>query len=136
MAEMQSNKPKLPSNKSFGITFAVVFALIGIFPVAISGAPIIWALGVSVVFALVTLAWPSALSVPNRIWFEFGKLLHMIVSPVVMGGMFFVVIVPIGVFMRAFGKDFLSLKKDSKSTSYWIDRKPPGPDAGSFKNQF
>jgi hypothetical protein len=76
------------------------------------------------------------LSPLNRLWLRFGLLLHKIVSPLVLGIMFFLVITPIGLLMRAVGKDLLRLKFDKRSSSYWIERLPPGPPPESLKDQF
>jgi hypothetical protein len=72
----------------------------------------------------------------NRLWLKFGLLLHKVVSPIVLGVMFFLVITPIGLTMRAFGKNPLRLKLDKQSGSYWIERVPPGPAPESLKDQF
>ena len=53
-----------------------------------------------------------------------------------LGLLFFVTIMPIGLVMRATGKDFLRLKRDPAAKTYWIDRTPPGPPPQSMKNQF
>lgn len=124
------------SNRSFGIVFAVVFALIGLLPLAFGGRVRLWSLGIGGVFLMMALAAPSLLAPLNRGWLRFGLLLHRIVSPLVLGIMFFLVITPIGLLMRALGKDLLRLKFEKGSTSYWIDRVPPGPPPESVKDQF
>ena len=63
-------------------------------------------------------------------------LLHRFVSPLALGVLFFAVVTPIGLAMRLMGKDFLHLRRKRNTTSYWIDRVPPGPAADSLKNQF
>jgi hypothetical protein len=72
----------------------------------------------------------------NRLWLKFGLLLYKVMNPLVLGLLFFVTITPIGLVMRAFGKDFLRMKMDRSAKSYWIDRAPPGPPPQSMKNQF
>jgi hypothetical protein len=91
---------------------------------------------VAAVFLAAALVFPSALGPLNRLWLKFGLLLHKIVSPVVLGIMFFLVITPIGLFLRARGKDPLRLKPNRQSKSYWIERVPPGPAPESIKDQF
>jgi len=71
----------------------------------------------------------------NRIWYEFGMLLGKVVSPIVLGMIFFLLITPISVMTRMCGRDELKIKKKSLQ-SYWVDRLPPGPLPESFKNQF
>jgi len=95
-----------------------------------------WSLIVSALVALVTVAAPSLLTVPNRLWLRFGLLLHRIVSPVVLGIMFYLVVMPMGLLMRALGKDFLRLRRNDSAESYWIKRDPPGPEPASMSNQF
>jgi len=79
---------------------------------------------------------PHSLKPLNRLWLWFGLALHRIVSPVVLAALFFVVITPVGVVARLAGKDFLRLSFDRGATSYWIDRRPPGPRPSSMRNQF
>jgi len=124
------------SDRSFGIVFAVVFALIGLLPLVSGGAVRMWSLAVGAAFLLVALAFPAILAPLNRLWLRFGLLLHKIVSPLVLGIMFFLVITPMGVLMRAFGKDLLRLKLDRQLASYWIERTPPGPLPESLRDQF
>ncbi len=124
------------SDRSFGIVFAIVFAVIGLLPFAFGGGVRLWALLIGGAFLLVALALPSILAPLNRLWLRFGLLLHRIVSPIVLGIMFFVVITPMGLLMRALGKDLLRLKFDERSSSYWIARVPPGPPPESLRDQF
>ncbi len=79
---------------------------------------------------------PSLLAPLNRVWTKFGLLLHKVVSPIVLGVMFYLVITPTGLLMRLFGKDPLRLKFDGTAKSYWIPREPPGPKPDSIKDQF
>ena len=127
---------RVGSNKSFGITFAVVFALIGLFPLLHGGNIRFWALGCSAVFACLALVWPAVLAPLNRIWFRFGMLLHKIVNPVILGLMFFIIITPLAAVIRLFGGKLLSLGYDKSQSSYWNRRSPPGPEPESIRNQF
>jgi hypothetical protein len=124
------------SNRSFGIVFAVVFGVIGLLPFVFGGGLRLWALVVAAAFLALALAAPAVLAPLNRLWLRFGLLLHRIVNPIILGIMFFVVITPIGVLMRLFGKDPLRLKRDGAVRSYWIPREPPGPAPESLKDQF
>jgi hypothetical protein len=87
-------------------------------------------------FLLVAFVYPRILGPLNRLWLKFGLLLYKVMNPLVLGLLFFVTIMPIGLFMRAMGKDFLRLRRDPDAKSYWIDRTPPGPPPQSMKNQF
>ena len=127
---------KASSNRAFGWVFVAVFLIIALWPLVFGGTLRWWSLIVSALVALVTVAAPSLLTVPNRLWLRFGFLLHRIVSPVVLGIMFYLVVMPIGLLMRAFGKDFLRLRRNDSAESYWIKRDPPGPEPASMSNQF
>lgn len=124
------------SNRTLGVVFAVVFLIIGAFPIIFGNAPRWWSFVVAAAFALVALFVPASLGPLNRLWTRFGLLLHRIVSPVVLGIMFFLVVTPIGLLMRAFGKDPLRLRFEADARSYWIERTPPGPPPQSFTDQF
>jgi hypothetical protein len=87
-------------------------------------------------FLATALLVPASLRPLNWIWFKFGLLLHKIVSPVVMGLLFFVTVTPIALLLRAGRKDMLRLKRDAKCDSYWIVRQPPGPAPETMKDQF
>jgi hypothetical protein len=127
------------SDRSFGIVFAVVFAIIGLWPVLFGdtarGARG-WSLAIAAAFLVVALVRPGLLAPLNRLWTKFGLLLHRIVSPLVMGLLFFAVITPMAVAIRLTGKDLLQLKHDPEAESYWIPRVPPGPAPETIKNQY
>ena len=123
---------KISSNRSFGIVFFVVFLLIAIFPLASSGDIRIWSLIISSIFLILGLLKPNILTPLNRIWFKFGIFLGKIVSPLVMGMIFFFVVTPIGLIMRMLGKDLLNLKYNLNK-SYWIEKRGP---KSKMKNQF
>lgn len=124
------------SDRSFGLIFVVVFTMIELRSIISSSCVRWWSLAIALVFAGVALAGPSLLGPLNRLWTMFGLLLSRIVRPVVMGLLFFVVITPIALIMRATGKDQLHLEFDPKAKSYWIERSPPFPAPESIKNQF
>jgi len=123
---------KISSNRSFGIVFFVVFLLIAIFPLANSGDIRIWSLIISSIFLILGLLKSNILTPLNRIWFKFGIFLGKIVSPLVMGIIFFFVVTPIGLIMRILGKDLLNLKYNLNK-SYWIEKSGP---KSKMKNQF
>jgi len=124
------------SERGFGIVFAVVFLLLALFPLLGGGTPFYWAFGLAAAFLLLAFVWPRALAPLNLVWFKFGLLLHRIVSPVIMTLLYFVAVTPTGLVMRLFGKNLLRLRKPAKATSYWIERRPPGPEPASLRNQF
>jgi hypothetical protein len=95
-----------------------------------------WSLIAAGVFAGLALLIPAVLAPANRVWMKFGELLHHIVSPVALGVVFYVAVLPTGLILRLLGKDPLRLRFDPSATSYWIKRDPSGPAAESLNNQF
>ena len=118
---MQKKNIEIGSNKSFGIIFFFIFLLIGIFPLFDNRDIRIWSVILSVIFLILGLLNSPILSQLNRAWFKFGILLGNFVSPIVMGVVFFIVVTPTALIMRALGKNLLSLKKNNKKT-YWIEK--------------
>lgn len=82
------------------------------------------------------LVWPSGLAPLNKLWFKFGLLLHKVMTPLIMGIMFFGLITPIGLLMRLTGNDPMRLRDTPGTTSHWIDREPVADDGNQMKNQF
>ena len=123
---------KISSNRSFGIVFFVVFLLIALYPLTYGGEIRIWSLIISILFLILGLLNSKILAPLNKIWFKFGILLGKIVSPLIMGIIFFLVVTPIGFTMRLLGKDVLNLKYN-KNKSYWIEKNGP---KSKMKNQF
>lgn len=120
---MKKQDFKTSSDRSFGIVFTVVFAIIGLWPVIFSSGPARWwALAIAASFLFVALVKPCLLSGLNKAWLKFGMLLHTITSPIIMGVIFFLLFVPIGVVTRLFGVDFLKMKMDAKAKTYWVTR--------------
>jgi hypothetical protein len=128
--------PRSSSNRSFGLVFASVFLVVAVYPLLLGDGVRAWSLALSALFLVLALAVPRVLSPLNRAWTRFGLLLHRLVSPVVLGIMFFLVVTPMGLVMRALGKDPLRLRFDRRASTYWIERAPPGPRPDSLGNQF
>lgn len=122
----------MSSNRSFGIVFFIVFLLISFYPMLKNENISTWALIISLVFLILGLTKSRVLSPFNRLWFEFGLLLGKILSPLIMGTIFFVVVTPIGLLMRLFNKDLLNLKLNKKK-SFWIKK---DEQESKMKNQF
>ena len=112
----------MSSNRSFGIVFFVVFLLIAIYPILNNEEVRLWSLLISSVFLILGLINSQILTPLNKLWFKLGLLLGKIISPLVMGLIFFLVVTPIGLIMRILGKDVLNLKYN-KNKSYWIEKK-------------
>ena len=132
----RTHEVKGSSNRSFGWVFTAVFLLVTAWPLLSGGAVRWWALLVAVAFALVTVAVPKLLAVPNRLWLRLGLLLNRIISPVALAILFYVVVTPVGALMRMLGKDNLRLRRGDSEASYWITRRPPGPKPDSLNHQF
>ena len=124
------------SERSFGIVFAVVFGLIGLFPLWSGGDVRLWALAIALILVFTAYAFPQVLRVPNRLWFRFGMLLNRVMSPVVMGIIFFGTVTPTGLIMRARGKDLLRERLEPGAESYWITPDPEHHRTSSMRRQF
>ena len=129
---MDHSKVKIGSNRSFGIVFSVVFLIISLYPL-INGENLrLWSLIISIVFIVLGIINSNLLKPLNKLWFKFGLLLGKIISPIVMGIIFFIVVTPIAILMRLLRKDLLKLKFN-KNNSYWIQKSGP---KSKMKNQF
>ena len=120
------------SNRSFGLVFFIVFILIGIYPILHQESLRIWSIIIAVLFLILGLFNSKILTPLNRIWFKFGIFLGKIISPLIMGIIFFLVVTPIGLIMKILGKDLLNLKFN-KNKSYWIKKNDL---KSKMKNQF
>ena len=133
---MTANSSQLPSNRSFGTLFVVIFALASAFGWWHGSSWHFWTAGVSAALLVITAFLPGILAPFNRMWMKLAEVLHKVVSPVVLGAMFFAVITPVGIFMRLIGRDALKRKFDPSLESYWIVRQPAGPQPEDLPNQF
>ena len=127
---------KMGSERTFGVAFAVVFTVIGLFPLIGGGAPRAWALTLAGVLLALALVKPALLAPLNRAWFQVALVLQRVVSLLAMGVLFYGVVTPTGLIMRGLGKDLLRLRYDRQASSYWLHRDPPGPPADSMEQQF
>ena len=123
---------KIGSNRSFGIVFFTVFLLISIYPIFKDENIRIWSLVISIIFLVLGFFNSKYLTPLNRVWFKFGLMLGKIISPIVMGFVFFTVVTPISFIMKILGKDLLNLKYNNNKT-YWIEKNDP---KSKMKNQF
>ena len=123
---------KISSNRNFGIVFFIVFLVIAFYPLKNSGDARVWSLVISLIFLILGLLNSKILTPLNNLWFKFGLFLGKIISPAIMGIIFFLVVTPIGFIMRVLGKDLLNLKYN-KDKSYWVEKAGP---KSKMKNQF
>ena len=121
------------SNKSFGIVFFIVFIIIGLYPFLNNQEIRVWSIILSLIFLILGFLNSKLLTPLNKAWIKFGILLGNIISPLVLGIIFFLVVLPTGLLMRLFRKNFLGLKFDKKLKSYWINKEK---QLSSMKNQF
>jgi hypothetical protein len=124
------------SDRSFGMVMAAVLAIVTVLNGWNGGGIWPWSGGLAVLFLVVAMLHPAMLAPLNRVWHEFGQLLHKVINPVVMGFLYYGTVLPTGLVMRAMGKDLLRLKWDPDADSYWIARQPPGPAPETMKDQF
>ncbi len=124
---------KKSSNRSFGILFFLVFLGFGLWPLTKELSPNIYLIIISVVFLVLGLLNSKLLSPLNEIWIKFGEILGRIIAPLIMALVYFLILTPISLLVRAFGKDLLGLKYLKKQNSYWIKRKK---EIGTMDKQF
>ena len=133
MKRVDSDKIKISSNRSFGLLFFVVFLIVSLWPLTSVGSIRIWSAIISAVFLILGLINSRLLTPLNVFWFKFGMILGAIISPIVMGIVFFLVVTPTGFILRIMGKDLLNKKYDKKKNTYWINKYE---NMSSMKKQF
>jgi hypothetical protein len=125
----------MPSNRKFGIFFTVIFFACFLYFYFVNEPSNIVFFILGTTLAIATWLKPNLLNSLNKAWYLLGLGLGKIMSPLILGIMFFLIITPLAIGMKLFKRDVLFLKK-RKTKSYWIDRNPQGPNSESFKNQF
>ena len=127
------HKVKAGTERNFGIIFAAVFLIISLYPLWFGKNMHLWACIVASIFLFFAIFLPKALILPNKLWFKLGLFLGAIISPIIMGIIFFLTVTPTGMIMRLLGKDILNQKIKKSVKSYWVKRKE---NLSSMKNQF
>ena len=130
---MKKVSVKISSNRSFGFVFFVVFLAISLWPLRSQGDLRLWAFILSLIFLVLGVLNSKFLTPLNKLWYNFGILLGTIVSPIVMGVVFFMVVTPIGLVMRFLGKDLLRINKNKFVSTYWVNREKQNT---TMKKQF
>ena len=134
---MRSEKTKLPSNRTFGLFISAVAAgLAGFFWLTDKVTAAALAGLVALLAAALGALRPSLLAPFNKAWMALGMALGTIVSPIILGLLYFGLFTPLALLLRLFGRDELRLRRAPAAGSYWRLREPPGPDADSFRRQF
>jgi len=129
---MSNKKIKIGSNRSFGIVFFILFLFIGLYPILNNDSIRLWSLVIAALFLILGIFNSNLLSPLNKIWYKFGILLSKLISPLIIGLIFFFVVTPTGLLMRIIGKDLLNLKFNKKK-SYWINKSDLNDN---MKNQY
>ncbi len=124
---------KNSSNRSFGVVFFIVFFAIGVWPITKNFSPNYYLIIISLIFLILGIINSSLLTPLNKLWIKFGETLGKIIAPIVMAIVYFIILTPISLLVRAFGKDLLNIKFSKKIKSYWITKKK---DLGSMNKQF
>ena len=130
---LHESKIRIGSNRNFGLVFFFVFLIVSLLPLLKEEPFRIWSIVIAIIFLILGLMNSKLLTPLNKLWFKFGLFLGSIVSPIVMGFVFFVVITPTGLIMKIIGKDLLNNKYNNKIKSYWINR---GKLKSTMKQQF
>ena len=121
------------SNRSFGLLFFIVFFILGLWPLKNGDNLNFYFIIVSSIFLVLGLINSKLLTPLNKLWIKFGEILGIIIAPIVMALVYFVILTPVSLIVRLFGKDLLGLKVFKEKDSYWIKRKK---NLGSMKKQF
>ena len=127
------SKIKISSNRSFGLVFFVVFLIIALWPLKSGEEFRLWSLVLSIIFIILGILNSKLLTPLNKLGFKFGILLGSIVSPIIMGIVYFLVVTPTGIFMRLSGKNLLHMKKIKSASTYWTKREK---QHNTMKRQF
>jgi len=130
---LHESKIRIGSNRNFGLVFFFVFLIVSLLPLLKEEPFRIWSIAIAIIFLILGLMHSKLLTPLNKLWFKFGLFLGSIVSPIVMGIVFFLVITPTGFVMKIMGKDLLNKKKDNDKKSYWINR---SKTKSTMKQQF
>ena len=130
---MEKASVKISSNRSFGLLFFIVFLAISLWPLKSQEDLRLWAFILALIFFVLGILNSKFLTPLNKLWMKFGIFLGSIISPFVMGVVFFMVVTPIGLIMRFLGKDLLRIKKNKFVSTYWISREKQN---NTMKRQF
>ena len=128
-----NSKIKISSNRNFGLVFFVVFLIVALWPLKNAEDIRLWSLVLSIIFFILGIFNSKLLTPLNKLWFKFGIFLGAIISPIIMGIVYFLVVTPTGVFMRLLGKDLLKTSKVKNTSTYWIKR---NKQQSTMKKQF
>ena len=130
---MSAQRVKIGSERSFGLVFAGVFGIIGLLPLLHERPLRTWALAIGTVFLLLAFIRPGVLAPLNRLWFRLGLALGAVMTPVIMGLLFVVAVIPTALALKLFRKDPMQRRFVPEAATYWERReKQPGPMGEQF----
>jgi hypothetical protein len=124
---------KIQDLKKFAFIWAIIFGIVGVYPIINSNEFKIWSISISVAFVLVGVFIPIILNIFYKIWIKFGEFMGRIISTIIMFILYFGLFTPISLFLKLLGKDLLNKKMDRSQNTYWVDRET---QPQSMKNQF
>ena len=110
-------------NRSFGLLFFVVFLALALWPLTKKGEINIYLISIALIFLVLGLLNSKILSPLNKAWIKFGEILGRVIAPIVMAIVYFLILTPISLLVRLFGKDLIGMKFSNDIKSYWIKRK-------------
>ena len=110
--------------RKFGLVIAIALGVIGSFVyVKFGNFDVVgWLWGIGLLFLILGFILPSVLRPVYRIWMLLAHFIGGIVSRVILIVLYYIVLVPIGLVLRLFGKDVLDQNFDKKRESYWIKK--------------
>ncbi len=120
-------------NRSFGLLFFIVFLAFALWPLTKKGEINLYLISFALIFLILGLLNSKILTPLNRSWIKFGELLGRIIAPIVMGIIYFIILTPISLLVRLFGKDLIGMKFNNNLKTYWIKRKK---HLGTMDKQF
>jgi predicted membrane metal-binding protein len=127
---------KASSDRSFGLVFAAVFAIVAFWPLMSGSDARLWALALAALFLATAVVWPRLLRPLSQVWFKIGLILHHVVTPIVMGVIFVLGVLPTAVVMRMRRDDPLRIDPRRRGETNWVVRAPPGPSPDTMKHLF
>jgi len=125
-----------PSSRSFGLTFAALFLVLGLFPLLFGDDVRVWSLALSGALAAAGLVVPTLLDIPNRLWMRLGRAINRVVGPVVLGLFFYGLLTPLAAILRVAGRDPLKRKRPDNVDTYFVERSTSSSTSASLRNQY
>src|SRR5208337_2348676 len=123
MTNRAVKKPNKHELRTFVVTIFVVLGMLGGLILLRKGQAGLIVIAIGAIFFIVGMAWPKSVIIPHKVWMTISIVLGFITSHIVLALVYYIVLTPIGLFMRVVGKDRLTLRFDPMIDSYWVKRK-------------